>query len=426
MSDYKFDRVLTRAIQRVIDHTPIEDGKLRFATDTGRLFVDFGSTTRIEIADFNKDYLESEIFRIENPTSKIYMARDTKRLYVFDDDWVCVSDNVSRAENAGTAQYSYRAQADQYGNSIIATYATLHSPAFYGNPSTPNPDGSSETQITNVSFVKQYVAEVYSNITNGLIIVRDELPNPEEAEPGKLYFIPAEREGEYNIFKEYIWSPTLESFEKLGVADINLAGYYKDLDHDGDGNAITSVEYDEETDKLLFHKQKTFLTEHPAIVSNSSTTASNPLAGANINVIDNVVLDQNGHITSYRVNTVTLPTNVGTANYAENVDWTSVSNRPTAISYFNNDSKYLKKEDTINNAGTATYATNAGTANQATNASTANYAASAGSISWDNISNKPTAISGSSMYADNAGTASYASSAAGLADNTDLDFGELS
>ena len=73
---------MTRGSQSTIDSTSIEDGKLRFAIDTSRLFIDVRSS-RIEITDYIKGFTYEEMLQLETPLPKIYMAKDTHQCYMY-------------------------------------------------------------------------------------------------------------------------------------------------------------------------------------------------------------------------------------------------------------------------------------------------------------------------------------------------------
>ena len=74
--------IMTRGSQSTIDSTSIEDGKLRFAIDTSRLFIDVRSS-RIEITDYIKGFTYEEMLQLETPLPKIYMAKDTHQCYMY-------------------------------------------------------------------------------------------------------------------------------------------------------------------------------------------------------------------------------------------------------------------------------------------------------------------------------------------------------
>lgn len=74
---------LTRGLQQSIDNTAITDGKLRFAVDTARLFLDLESE-RIEITDIIKGLTYSEIVALTKPLPKVYLSSDTHQILSYD------------------------------------------------------------------------------------------------------------------------------------------------------------------------------------------------------------------------------------------------------------------------------------------------------------------------------------------------------
>lgn len=74
--------IMTRGSQNKIDNTPKQDGKVRFAPDSARLFIDYG-TDRIEITDFVKGLTYSSIMNLTNPLPKVYLASDTHQPYMY-------------------------------------------------------------------------------------------------------------------------------------------------------------------------------------------------------------------------------------------------------------------------------------------------------------------------------------------------------
>ena len=71
---------LTRGTKAKIDATPIEDGKIRFCTDEGRLYIDYNDK-RIEISDVITDKTAAQLKVLQNPLKKLYLASDTKAIY---------------------------------------------------------------------------------------------------------------------------------------------------------------------------------------------------------------------------------------------------------------------------------------------------------------------------------------------------------
>lgn len=106
---------LRRGLQTKVDSTPIEDGKILFGTDTGRLFIDL-SRERIEITDVIKGLNYSEIVSIESPAQKLYLAKDTHQILSYDfefEDWVIYSGGVSPEEIVS------KVEIDSNGDTVI-------------------------------------------------------------------------------------------------------------------------------------------------------------------------------------------------------------------------------------------------------------------------------------------------------------------
>lgn len=73
---------LVRGSQASIDESAIEEGKIKFAIDSARLFIDSGSE-RIEITDIVYGLKYSEIKELSSPLMKIYLSSDTRQLLVY-------------------------------------------------------------------------------------------------------------------------------------------------------------------------------------------------------------------------------------------------------------------------------------------------------------------------------------------------------
>lgn len=85
--------MMSRGSQQTINKTPIENGKIRFAIDTGRLFFDT-VYQRIEITDFIKGLKYSEILALEFPLPKVYLSSDTHHFLSYDFNtkkWIILS-----------------------------------------------------------------------------------------------------------------------------------------------------------------------------------------------------------------------------------------------------------------------------------------------------------------------------------------------
>ena len=217
--------------------------------------------------------------------------------------------------NARTATYAQRATSDGNGDNIANTYAPINSPVFTGAPSVPTPSASANnTQIANTSFVRtivnnaiagvvQFDTQVYSGGFSTL---------PETGTKGVFYFVPGETTEEDNIYDEYLWNEESSSYEKIGSAKIDLSNYVNSIEVTGTGNAITGASIS--GNKISFTKGSSFLTQHPKVTTTPTNTESAPEAGSDIEVIDSITLDSNGHVTSYQTNTVTIPNTVAQAN----------------------------------------------------------------------------------------------------------------
>ena len=67
-------QVLTKGLESSLNTTEIEDGKLRFTTDTRNLYLDLvesGVKRRIKISDIDDTLTEEEIFSTLAPLPKI-------------------------------------------------------------------------------------------------------------------------------------------------------------------------------------------------------------------------------------------------------------------------------------------------------------------------------------------------------------------
>lgn len=364
MATYDFDKTLSRGTQYSLDSTPIVNGKIRLTTDTKRLYFDVNDS-RFELSDFIFDYTESFILNnIVQPLPKFYLASDTFRLYKYDFDaseWRTVCDRCVDADHAYEADTATKAEKDIFGNKIDTTYARLNSPNLTGNPTTPTPTGDNNNSISNVSFVKSYVNDQISSLKNGMIVIVDELPPTGES--GKIYLVPTGTSTPSNSYDEYIWSTTLNNFEKFGTTDLDLDGYINSVSVSGSGNAVTAININQDnTNQLDIIKGTSFLSEHPSINRTTSSGTISPAYNTTFDVVDSLSMDSNGHITAYNTKKVTMVKDVdysnraGVAEEANKVAWNKVTNAPSALSSFTNDTSYLAKNDTIDNASTATIA----------------------------------------------------------------------
>lgn len=82
------------------------------------------------------------------------------------------------------------------------------------------------------STLDEILARTIGGITQFDVQVVEELP--EVGEKGVLYLVPNEGSGG-NIYDEYVWIPSTESFEKIGTTEIDLSGYEQLI------NKVTSI-----------------------------------------------------------------------------------------------------------------------------------------------------------------------------------------
>ena len=80
MNSSTYVKVLSKGLEANLPG--IEDGKLRFTTDTGRLFLD-SDDKRTEITDFVKGLTEEQILATQSPLPKFYLSSDTNLLYFY-------------------------------------------------------------------------------------------------------------------------------------------------------------------------------------------------------------------------------------------------------------------------------------------------------------------------------------------------------
>jgi hypothetical protein len=124
-----YNKILSKGIEA---NLPVNIGvnKLRFTTDTGRLFLDNEGTDRVEITDFVKGKTKDEILGTLAPLPKFYFASDTQEIYYYDttgDEWKSISVSTTQyavesghSINADTASYATNASSSSYSNDAIS------------------------------------------------------------------------------------------------------------------------------------------------------------------------------------------------------------------------------------------------------------------------------------------------------------------
>lgn len=93
MSDVNYSKMMTKGLASSIESTPIEEGKIRFTTDTNQLFID-ADGVRHEISDVIRGYTEAEIKSLLAPLPKLYLSSDTHKFLVYaSGEWIPVGKN---------------------------------------------------------------------------------------------------------------------------------------------------------------------------------------------------------------------------------------------------------------------------------------------------------------------------------------------
>lgn len=88
---------LSRGLQESIDKTEIKDGKILFAIDSARLFIDT-KNDRVEISDFVKGLTYSEILALKSPLPKLYLSSDSHQLLLYDfkeEEWIVYTGGIA-------------------------------------------------------------------------------------------------------------------------------------------------------------------------------------------------------------------------------------------------------------------------------------------------------------------------------------------
>ncbi len=105
---------LTRGSQETINNTPIINGKIRIAMDTGNFYVD-SANARIKISDVVFGLTYDEIIGLESPLPKVYFSTDTHQILIYDffnEEW-CNYAGIETVE---------KADKDMRGQKIDETY----------------------------------------------------------------------------------------------------------------------------------------------------------------------------------------------------------------------------------------------------------------------------------------------------------------
>lgn len=85
-----YNHILSKGIESDLP-VDVGENKLRFTTDTGRLFLDNEGLDRIEITDFVKGLTKDQILSTISPLPKVYISSDTHEIFTYDtteNEWV--------------------------------------------------------------------------------------------------------------------------------------------------------------------------------------------------------------------------------------------------------------------------------------------------------------------------------------------------
>lgn len=91
-----YTQILSKGLESSLANTPIENGKIRYCTDTGRTYLDQdenGIKSRIRLSDIEDSFTEEQLAELLTPSStKIYIANDTNRMYRYSNgEWLDLS-----------------------------------------------------------------------------------------------------------------------------------------------------------------------------------------------------------------------------------------------------------------------------------------------------------------------------------------------
>ena len=146
---------LSRGLQEKIDETEVRDGKILFATDTGRLFID-NKNNRVEITDFVKGLKYSEIINLKSPLQKIYLSSDSHQLLLYDfkeEEWIVYSGGI--APEKAIVDLRFKENGD-----IVLIYGD-------GNEKTV----ANNTMLEKVIEMEQTIANLQETVNNLLSVI---------------------------------------------------------------------------------------------------------------------------------------------------------------------------------------------------------------------------------------------------------------
>lgn len=230
-----YNKILSKGIEANLP-VAIGQNKLRFTTDTGRLFLDNEGTDRIEITDFIKGKTKDQILGTLAPLPKFYLASDTQEFYYYDitdDEWKSV--RATEAVNASTAQYAV--ESGHSVNAGTADYATNASSSSY-----------SDNGISNITRSGTTFTVTKSNGSTFTFDQQDNDTTYAEATTASAGLMPALGDGEVKYLREdgtWVVPPDTTYTNGAGLS-LNNGTFSIDVNsssatYDGSGNVITNT-----------------------------------------------------------------------------------------------------------------------------------------------------------------------------------------
>ena len=146
---------LSRGLQKTIDETEIKDGKILFAIDSARLFMDT-KNGRIEFTDVVKGLKYSEILALKSPLPKLYLSSDSHQLLLYDfkeEEWIVYSGGITPEK--AVVDLRFKENGD-----IVLIYGN-------GNEKTV----ANNTMVEKVTEMEQTITNLQKTVNNLLSVI---------------------------------------------------------------------------------------------------------------------------------------------------------------------------------------------------------------------------------------------------------------
>ena len=264
MGNIDYSNMMTKGVASSLESIPVENGKVRFTTDTNQLFIDMDGE-RHELSDIIRGYNESEIKSLLAPLPKLYLSSDTHKFFVYaSGEWIVVGKN----EWIGT-KAEFEAAVS---NGEIAEGMTVYITDDYTG------DGAdlslyATTEYTNSTFIPK--TDVVDNVTS------TDTDKPLSAKQGK------------------------ELNDKIATTDTRIdqqigTNFIKEYDFQSDNFDITTVV---EQNNYGLHMIRTAPTAKPNIGLPNSITQWGTLIIFNCLYKQILYISQDGELAVYGANT---------------------------------------------------------------------------------------------------------------------------